>query len=182
MRRAWWWIIPLSLIIGLTAYLFTDRSDQWEASAVYTIAPKTSGDDLAYTDIQASNLFIDVVRSWLLSNSVRLELSQNFLGSRVGNMPHRSMQTFDLQVIGSTADTAIQGLVWLDSWLQQEVARYNQSGQMTQYSVYSGEITQKQINPHPDVNGFLAGLITLMFSLLITLFINYYRQAYAHRH
>lgn len=174
-------VVIVALAGGLVGFKLTDRSPQWEADAVYTVAPKTTGAQLAYTDIQAANLFIDVIRSWLLAAPTREGLSQRHPGTHLTDLPHLSMQTFELQVSGPQADAAKQGLLFADSALQRELERYNQSGQMTQYSAYRGEVTVSKIVRHPGFNGALAGLITLIIGIFFVLSLNYYQKVYAHR-
>lgn len=181
-------VVILALAAGLAGFKLTGNSLQWKANAVYTVAPKTTSispdgvpSGLAYTDIQAANLFIDVIRSWVLAAPIREELSQRYPGTYLTDLPHLSMQTFTLQVIAPQADAAKQGLLLADSALQRELNRYNQSGQMTQYSAYRGEVTVSKIVRHPGFNGALAGLITLIVGIFFVLSLNYYQKVYAHR-
>lgn len=181
-------VVILALVAGLAGFKLTGNNPEWKANAVYTVAPKTTGispdgvpSGLAYTDIQAANLFIDVMRSWVLAAPTREELSQRYPGTYLSDLPHLSMQTFALQVIGPRADAAKQGLLLADGVLQRELDRYNQSGQMTQYSAYRGEVTVRQIVRHPGFNGVLAGLITLIIGIFFALSLNYYQKVYAHR-
>lgn len=174
-------VVILALAAGLAGFKLTDSSPEWEASAVYTVAPKTTGTQLAYIDIQAANLFIDVVRSWVLVAPTREELNQRYPGTYLSDLPHLSMQTFALQVIGPRSDAAKQGLLLADGVLQRELDRYNHSGQMTQYSAYRGDVAVSKVVRHPEFNGVLAGLITLIIGVFFVLLLNYYQKVYAHR-
>lgn len=181
MRLIWWLVVLLSLIAGGIGYQLTDRTPQWEASAIYTVAPQTTGDQLSYTDIQAANLFIDVMKSWMLDPALSTAVSQAYPGSQIAQPVHLSMQTFSLKAVADQAESARSALQLSDDWLAKSLSRYNQSGEMTKYTALRGEISARLLAPQPMANGGLAFLLTLLITAFVVLFINYYQQAYAHR-
>lgn len=181
MKISLWLGLLLAVVASAGGYWLTDKTISWEASAVYTVVPKTSGEQLAYTDIQAANLFIDVIRSWLLNPSAKQELAQAYPEVKFTELPRLSMQTFALQVIGKDNISAQHGLLKADAILQRELARYNGSGEMTQFSAYQSDIVTRTTARNPWWNSVLSGLITLVVGAFLGLLINYYRRAYAHR-
>lgn len=179
--KIWWIVVLLSVAAGAIGYWLTGSARQWEASALYTVAPKTTSNQLAYTDIQATNLFIDVIKSWVEDPALQNQISQKYPSTQVIEPVHLSMQTFSLRANSPQSETAQSALLLADSLLAQALDRYNRSGQMTQYTIIKGEVSARPIVPQPLANGGLAGLITLLIASLAVLLANYYRKAYAHR-
>ncbi|MFH0912455.1 MAG: hypothetical protein V1807_02250 [Patescibacteria group bacterium] len=170
------WLGILPLIVAGGAYYWTSpQVPVYQAKTVYTVVPRVATAPDNYQDLQATNLFIDVIKSWVYSDSLQVEISNRLSVAALSGWRSLSMQTFEVAVISSNQAEAIAGANTVREIIYREVGRYDKD-QAGGYLIYNFDPVAKQIPPVAWTNAFLGWLVGVVLGAFLILIEKYYTK------
>ncbi|MFH1088260.1 MAG: hypothetical protein V1719_00245 [Patescibacteria group bacterium] len=178
-RYYWFWLIILPLIIAGGAYYFTQPKTEMSGSkTVYTVLPKSADPAIngSYEDLQATNLFIDVIKSWVFSDNFQNEFKADFSGVTSVKFQPLSMQTFTIAVMAPSAEMALTADQHWQELVYREIGNYDKHADKTGgYVIYNFDPTSYQVVSKAVTNSGLGLLIGLILGGFVILWNKYYR-------
>jgi len=170
----WLVIIPV-MIAGASHYFTNPKTPVYRAKTVYTIVPKNALPTENYQDMQATNLFIDVIKSWLYSDNLQAEITEKLSSAKLESWRPLSMQTFEVAIISSDQANAVVGANAVREIVYREVGRYSQTNSEG-YLIYNFSPTVAQVFSATWANALLGLLVGEIIGMFIILFNKYYRS------
>ncbi len=168
-------LIILPLIIAGGAYYWTNpKAPVYRAKAVYTVVPKTALADGNYQDMQATSLFMDVIKSWLDSDNLQSEIETLLPVANFTDLRTLSMQTFEISVTSLDKQAAVQGISSLREIIYREVNRYTKTDAAGGFVIYNFDPTVGQVFPKAWSNAGLGLLVGLALGGFMFLLDKYY--------
>ncbi|MEA1909481.1 MAG: hypothetical protein U9M89_00400 [Patescibacteria group bacterium] len=168
----WLWLIIISIVVSGLFYTFGAATRaNFESKITYTVVPKTAVLKGNYQDLQASNLFIDVVKAWLYSPAIQAELKENINDAIFSNFRSTSMQTFEITILAENQEQAKKGAEYLGDIIKREVDNHAKISGNGGYLISDSDITELETTNKNIGNTVLVFLITLIIgTFLILLF------------
>ena len=164
------WLIFIPLLVAGGTYSFTSpKTPVYQANTIYTVVPQNELAPDNYSNLQATNLFMDVIKSWLSSGNLQAEMQAKLAAANFMDLRALSMQTFEMTVTASNQDQAIIGANLVREIIYRETGRYAASGDPG-YVIYNFDPTIKQVFPQTYANtglGLMIGLILGGFAVLV---------------
>lgn len=171
----WGWLAVVPLLIAGSAYYWTTpKAPIYQARTVYTIVPKTVLEGGNYQDMQATSLFMDVVKSWLASDNLQSEMKTKLAGAVFSGLRTLSMQTFELAVNSPDKSVALKGANALREIVYREVGHYTEANPTGGFVIYNFDPTVGQVFPKTWFNAGLGLLVGLVLGGFMVLLDKYY--------
>lgn len=167
-------LVIFPLIIAVGAYYFTNpKTPVYQAKTVYTVVPKNAQATGNYQDLQATNLFMDVIKSWIYSDNIQTELKDKLVSSKFTGWRSLSMQTFEVAVTAPDQATAIVGANTIREIIYREVGKFSQTNSGG-FIIYNFSPTSGQVFPETLYNALLGALVGLCLGGFMVLLRKYY--------
>ena len=173
----WVLLVVIALVITVMAYIFYQPQNQvFETKISYTVVPQTAVLRGNYQDLQASNLFIDVIKAWVYSPSIQGELNSNLINSNLTSFRSTSMQTFEITAMGETAQSATEAVVYIDNVINREVIKHAKLSGTGGYVLIETELHETVRSPKILLNISLVFLTTFIIGGFLILLFRYKPQ------
>lgn len=176
----WFWLIILPLIVASGSYYFTQpKEEMFGSKTVYTVVPKSldPGMNGNYEDLQATNLFIDVIKSWIFSDNLQKEFKNDFPDMIGSKFQPLSMQTFVIATMAPSAEMALSANQRWQELVYREVGNYDKHADKSGgYVLYNFDPTDYRIMPQALANSGLGLLVGLVLGGFVVLWAKYYRS------
>lgn len=175
----WFWLMIFPLVIAGGSYGFTQsKTELFGSKTVYTVLPRSADPAIngSYEDLQATNLFIDVIKSWVYSDNLQTEFANDFPDVVEIKFQPLSMQTFIIGVIAPASDMALSANQHWQELVYREIGNYDKHADKAGgYVVYNFEPTGYQVVPQALANSGLGLLVGLILGGFVMLWNKYYR-------
>ncbi|MBU1092371.1 hypothetical protein KJ836_01725 [Patescibacteria group bacterium] len=175
----WFWLIILPLVIASSTYYFTQpKTEMFGSKTVYTVLPKSADPAVngSYEDLQATNLFIDVIKSWVFSDNLQNEFKKDFSDVINTTFQPLSMQTFAIATIAPSAEVALTANKRWQELVYREVGNYDKHADKSGgYVIYNFDPTDYNVVPTAVANSGLGFLVGFILGGFVILWNKYYR-------